>query len=125
VGGNALLDSSGDMVYGNELSSVMDAASKLSGLAEEHDVVLVHGNGPQVGEMLEHQEGRSFSLPLDVLVAQSQGQIGALLQRVFRRFGCDAVSLVTQVVVDAADPARGGRSGTGARTVGRPEPGPL
>jgi carbamate kinase len=81
------------------------------------EVVLTHGNGPQVGARLLQQDATAEAprMPLDVLVAETQGQLGYLLQReldaVLAGTGGDApvseeyVALVTQVAVDPDDPA--------------------
>jgi carbamate kinase len=81
-----------------------------------YQLVITHGNGPQVGALLERDERRGDELPvlpLDVLVAQTEGSLGYYLQqellnslrrRDIRRF---VVTVITQVIVDAADPAFG------------------
>lgn len=83
-------------------------------VARGYHLVITHGNGPQVGALLERDEMRGDSLPikpLDVLVAQTEGSLGyylqqamlnALRRRDIRRF---VVTVVTQVVVDPEDPA--------------------
>ncbi len=80
----------------------------------DYRIVITHGNGPQVGALLERDELRGDDLPvapLDVLVARTEGSLGYYLQqellnslrrRDIRRF---VVTVVTQVLVDAADPA--------------------
>lgn len=77
-------------------------------------IVITHGNGPQVGQMLTRVEaalGKAYALPLEVCVAESEGELGYVLQQsllnVLRENGLDrpVVSLLTQVVVDEADPA--------------------
>lgn len=73
-------------------------------------VVVVHGNGPQVGNLAIQQENtRVPALPMSWLVAMTQGQLGSLLTLALRRASgdgpCDTVALVTHVVVDADDPA--------------------
>ena len=81
-----------------------------------HEVIVTHGNGPQVGELLLDQEarigrGRARPLRLDVLVAMTQAQLGYLLQQALitelRGRGADrgVVAVVTQVVVAVDDPA--------------------
>lgn len=81
-----------------------------------HRVAIVHGNGPQVGNIILHEEAINTddvpSLPLDDCGAMSQGLIGFWLQQAFQdRFRASglsnthAVSLVTQTIVDQADPA--------------------
>lgn len=77
-------------------------------------IVITHGNGPQVGQMLtrvEESAGKAYSLPLEVCVAESEGELGYVLQRslsnVLRENDMPrpVVSVLTQVVVDEADSA--------------------
>lgn len=80
-----------------------------------HELVITHGNGPQVGELLLDQESRGPRRgdpePLDVLVAMTQAQLGYLLQRdvedelVSRGDHTDVVTIVTEIEVDEDDPA--------------------
>lgn len=81
-----------------------------------HEVVLVHGNGPQVGALLLQNEEARAIVPLatlDVCDAETQGQLGYMVQQLLgnqlRRLGIDSAvaSLVTQIVVDPNDPAFG------------------
>ncbi|MBK4714828.1 MULTISPECIES: carbamate kinase [Tenebrionibacter/Tenebrionicola group] len=113
LGGNAL---------GKDLSEQMQAvqgtASALAGLIEEgHELVITHGNGPQVGmihqafEAAHDTQAHSPVLPMSVCVALSQGYIGYDLQNALREELCrrgihkNVVSLITQVRVDERDPA--------------------
>jgi carbamate kinase len=77
-------------------------------------LVITHGNGPQVGDLLLRQELAKDELPrwpLDVLVAETEGSLGYLLQRALlnelhaRGIHRYVVTMITQVVVDPADPA--------------------
>jgi carbamate kinase len=79
-----------------------------------YNVVITHGNGPQVGNILlrnEIADGITPSMPMDVCVAESQGQIGYMIQQSLvnrlNHLGITArvISLVTQVIVDAEDEA--------------------
>jgi carbamate kinase len=86
----------------------MDAVAEL---ASSHDVVLTHGNGPQVG-LLALQASAYPDVPpypLDVLGAETEGMIGYVLEQELRNRlpGRAAVTILTQVVVDADDPAFG------------------
>lgn len=106
LGGNAILDGDG---FEDQVDAVRRTAREIGSLVDDGvDVVVTHGNGPQVGELMLQQEasGRD-SRPLDVLVAETQGQIGYLLQREIDAAVDDdvAASTVTQVEVDADDPA--------------------
>src|SRR5579863_4662586 len=77
-------------------------------------IVLTHGNGPQIGNILirvEEGERRVPRLPLDTCVSDSQGGMGYMIQRIacelFRRESIErtAVTLITQVLVNEGDPA--------------------
>ena len=113
LGGNAL---------GKNLHEQMDAvhvtAKAIADLIEDgHEVVIAHGNGPQVG-MIQNafaayhkQEAKSDIMPLSVCVAMSQGYIGYDLQNVIgeeldrRGLGIHCATVLTQVAVNPADPA--------------------
>jgi carbamate kinase len=84
LGGNALLRHGQEDTYENAYRSARGAAEKIADIAAAGwEVVLTHGNGPQVGRILLQQEaarGWVHAMPLDVCGAESQGQIGYLLQ---------------------------------------------
>jgi carbamate kinase len=109
LGGNALLPRGQRPDAAPQLEQVARVAGPLAGLARSHEVVLVHGNGPQVGLLaLESAADTSLSrpYPLADLVAETQGLIGYWLQQALgRSLDMPVVTLVTQTVVDAADPA--------------------
>lgn len=111
LGGNALLRASGSGSFEEQRAVVREtAASVVDAIRAGYEVVLTHGNGPQVGNRLLEQEGGSETprAPLDVLVAETQAQIGYLLQQALDNElggGTDFVTLVTQTVVDGEDPA--------------------
>jgi carbamate kinase len=110
LGGNALLERGESPESGVQEVHVLKAALALTPLARAHDLVITHGNGPQVGLLaLESAANPALSrpYPFDVLGAQTQGMIGYwLLQAVQnalpdRRVAC----LVSRTVVGAGDPA--------------------
>jgi carbamate kinase len=112
LGGNALLRRGERPDAAVQVEHVARAAPALARLASEHEVVLVHGNGPQVGLLaLESSADTSLSraYPLGDLVAETQGVIGYWLQQALANAGLvtPVVTLVTQTVVEAADPAFG------------------
>jgi carbamate kinase len=85
-------------------------------IEQGHLVVITHGNGPVVGNILIRNEAARDlvpPMPLDVCVADSKGGIGYMLQQVLqnqlraRRIDKDVFTIITQVVVDQADPAFG------------------
>ncbi len=109
LGGNALLRRGESAEAETQRRNVLEAASALAAVAARHELVVTHGNGPQVGLLaLEADAYKAVSpYPLDVLGAESQGMIGYLLVQALQNELADrkVVALLTQVVVDAADPA--------------------
>ncbi|AQZ63132.1 Carbamate kinase [[Actinomadura] parvosata subsp. kistnae] len=110
LGGNALLHRGERADAATQIRNAASAAEQIARLATRHQVLVVHGNGPQVGLLAEESE-RDPTLergyPLDTLVAETQGMIGYwLAQGIGRHLPHTPVAaLVTQVAVDAADPA--------------------
>src|SRR5438034_3228250 len=117
LGGNALLRRGEEDTFENAYSSARRAAEKVAGIASAGwEVVVTHGNGPQVGRILLQQEsarGWVHPMPLDVCGAESQGQIGYLLQvtigDVFYERGMErpVAAVLTLTRVRADDPAFG------------------
>jgi carbamate kinase len=110
LGGNALLRRGERPDADIQVAHLAAAAPALAKVAEENEVVIVHGNGPQVGLLaLESFTDTSLSkpYPLSDLVAETQGVIGYWIQQALTNAGLSrrAVTLVTQTVVDAHDPA--------------------
>ncbi len=109
LGGNALLRRGERPDAKAQVDQVRHVAGPLAKLARDHELVVVHGNGPQVGLLaLESAADTSLSrpYPLGDLVAETQGLIGYWLQQALRRFSpTPVVTLVTQTVVDVDDPA--------------------
>lgn len=110
LGGNALLRRGEALSAANQQANISRAAAQLARIAEKHDVILTHGNGPQVG-LLALQAAAYTVLepyPLDVLGAESQGMIGYLLEQALANLlpqTRQVVSLVTRVVVASDDEA--------------------
>lgn len=108
LGGNALLRRGEPAEAETQRRNVTLAAAALAGLADEHELVLTHGNGPQVGLLALEAEAYDgvAPYPLDVIGAESQGMIGYLLVQALRaETERSVVALVTEVAVDAGDPA--------------------
>src|SRR4051812_42467675 len=110
LGGNALLRRGEPADLVTQRANVTTAVQAIAELAAEHDVVVTHGNGPQVG--LLALQGEAYedvaSYPLDVLGAESEGMIGYLLDQelVNRLQGKRQVATpLTQVIVGRDDPA--------------------
>jgi carbamate kinase len=110
LGGNALIRRGQSMDVTVQRANVELAVGAIVELAREHDVVVTHGNGPQVGLLALQAEAHSevAPYPLDVLGAESEGMIGYLLdQELVNRLGGgrQVATLLTQLIVDAEDPA--------------------
>lgn len=110
LGGNALLQRAQSPTAAHQLANVRLAAEQVARVAGQHTVLLTHGNGPQVG-LLALQAAAYATVPpypLDVLGAESEGQLGYLLeQELANRLppGRAVATLLTRVEVDRADPA--------------------
>jgi carbamate kinase len=109
LGGNALLKRGESADAEAQRRNVEIAVEALTELAAEHEVIVTHGNGPQVGLLaLQGEAYRQVRpYPLDVLGAESEGMIGYLLDQelVNGLAGRPVATLLTQVIVDAEDPA--------------------
>ena len=110
LGGNALLKRGEPMTAEVQRSNVRQAAPALAAVAEKHQLVLSHGNGPQVGLLaLQAAAYRDVDpYPLDVLGAQTEGMIGYVLEQELGNllpFEVPFASLLTMVEVDPSDPA--------------------
>ena len=115
-GGNALLRSGQKGTYQEQIQNVTNTCNSLLGLLkQDYNIVIGHGNGPQVGNvMLQHEAGnKSFDLPImpmDFCVSETQGSIGYLIEQAFRNLFTkenlkkNVVTLVTQVEVNGEDP---------------------
>jgi carbamate kinase len=110
LGGNALLQRGQKPDAEVQEANVRRAVAALAPLAEEHELVVTHGNGPQVG-VLALQSASDPHLttpyPFDVLGAQTQGMIGYwILQAMQNRLpGRQVAAIINQTLVEAADPA--------------------
>jgi carbamate kinase len=110
LGGNALLRRSDPMTTEIQRRNIKVAAQAIAPLTAEHSVVIVHGNGPQVGLLsLQAESYRGAEpYPLDVLDAGTQGMIGYLIQQELRPLlppEHQVATLLTMIVVDPQDPA--------------------
>lgn len=109
LGGNALLQRGEILSAENQQQSIQIFAQMVSTLARDYQLVIVHGNGPQVGLLALQNAAYSDSpaWPLDILVAESQGMIGfAIAQELTRSADATPVTTVmTRVVVDPQDDA--------------------
>jgi carbamate kinase len=109
LGGNAMLRRGEPLEAANQARAARGAARVLARTALTHQLVITHGNGPQVGllALMGDAYWEVESYPLDVLDAETAGQIGYVLE--MQLDNCidhqDTVTLITRVVVDADDPA--------------------
>ncbi len=115
LGGNAFATADATLGIDTQLRFAEAVARRLAPAAAcARRLLIVHGNGPQVGQMLvrvEASRGSAYSLPLDACVATSQGELGYVLLQALRNAWRAAgvtreiCALLTQVSVDPADPA--------------------
>jgi carbamate kinase len=115
LGGNAITLPRQRGTYGEQLASVRAAARHiLEFIRRGYEVVLTHGNGPQVGNLLVQQEAGAPQVPaqpMDICSAMTQGQLGYILQQALmnelKSYNLDfnVVTMITQVLVDRNDPA--------------------
>src|SRR5262245_1896912 len=110
LGGNALLKRGEPMTAETQRNNIKIAAQAIAPIASEHQVVISHGNGPQVG--LLALQGAAYkpdeAYPLDVLGAETEGMIGYMIEQELGNllpFEVPFATLLTMVEVDAADPA--------------------
>ena len=114
-GGNALLRGGQKGTYQEQIENVEQTCESLYNLLKRnYNIVIGHGNGPQVGNvMLQHEEGKRAgieAMPMDFCVAETQGSIAYLIEMGLRNVMArhdiqrDVVTLVTQVAVNKFDP---------------------
>ena len=115
VGGNSLIKSKAHQTIPDQYQAASESMAHIAGMIEAGwEVIVTHGNGPQVGFILRRSELSAHELhtvPLDYCGADTQGAIGYMFQRAlhneFRQRGIDktAATVITQVRVDSSDPA--------------------
>jgi len=110
LGGNALLKRGEPPDAANQIANVALAVEALAPLARQHELVVTHGNGPQIGVLAVESASDprlSAPYPLDVLGAQTQGMIGYWLLQAFQNAlpGRQVASMLNQTLVLAHDPA--------------------
>lgn len=110
LGGNALLKRGEPLTAKNQRLNVRKAAEAIAPLAKDHELIISHGNGPQVGllalQSSEYSKNEIF--PLDVLGAQTEGMIGYMIEQELGNilpFEQPFASMLTMVEVDRDDPA--------------------
>jgi len=110
LGGNALLKRGEPMTHDVQRANIRVAAQAIAPVAQKHQVVLAHGNGPQVGllalQASAYKEVEAY--PLDVLGAQTEGMIGYMIEQELGNllpFEVPFATILTMVEVDPDDPA--------------------
>ncbi len=110
LGGNAMLKRGEPMTHEVQRANIQVAARALAPVCQKHQVVLAHGNGPQVGllalQASAYKEVEAY--PLDVLGAQTEGMIGYMIEQELGNllpFEVPFATILTMVEVDPADPA--------------------
>src|ERR1035437_5715811 len=115
IGGNSLIKDAHHQSVSDQYDAVVETVRHITDLLErQYRVLVTHGNGPQVGFILlrsEHSRGILHEVPLDSIVADTQGALGYQLQQAleneFRRRGLNksVATIVTQTLVDRNDAA--------------------
>jgi len=114
LGGNALIKKGEQGTVAEQLANLKVPTRQIATLANDYRIIITHGNGPQVGNLLLQQEQchSTAPLPLEILVAQTQGQIGYMIESTLdselMALGINTkplVSLISYVVVNDKDPA--------------------
>lgn len=109
LGGNAILQRGEPLDCETQRKNIHIAAKSISRIARDHQVILTHGNGPQVGllALMNDHYKEVASYPLDSLGAQTQGMIGYLFEQELRNQmpGKKVCVMSTQTLVDSDDPA--------------------
>jgi carbamate kinase len=115
IGGNSLIKDAQHMSVPDQYAAVVETARHITDLLEHrYRIVITHGNGPQVGFILlrsEHSRGILHQVPLDSIVADTQGALGYQIQQALenefrhRKLATSVATIVTQTLVDHHDPA--------------------
>ena len=115
LGGNALIKPGQIGTIYEQFATTRETCASIAQMVKEGwDIILTHGNGPQVGALLLQQEMAKTltpAMPLGICVAQSQGQIGYMIQQCMTNalkkmnISKEVVTLVSQVIVNKDDPA--------------------
>jgi carbamate kinase len=115
LGGNALIRKGQVGTAEEQFANLRRPVQQVARLSRRYRIIITHGNGPQVGNLLLQQENSDPvpPLPLEILVAQTQGQIGYMIESTLdtalMELGIQSeqhlVSLISYVVVDEKDPA--------------------
>jgi len=108
LGGNALLKRGEPMTVANQRENVRIAARAIAPVTADNDIVISHGNGPQVGLLALQAAASGQNTPLDVLGAETEGMIGYMIEQELGNlvpFERPFATMLTMVEVDPNDPA--------------------
>ena len=115
LGGNALIRKGEKPTISSQFKNAKKTMEYLVPLIKnKNKLVITHGNGPQVGNILirvEESLGKAYSIPLEVCVAESQGELGYMIEQSLQnvltknKIKIPVISVLTQVIVDKKDPA--------------------
>lgn len=115
LGGNAILQPEQEATYDNQYNNVITATEKMIEIRKAgHEIVVTHGNGPQVGNIIaqnEYAKDNVPALPTDVCSAESQGMIGYMMEMALKnhlnkdKINANVSTLLTMVEVDKDDKA--------------------
>jgi carbamate kinase len=114
LGGNALIQKGQEGMIQQQFDNLRVPVRQIARLSQDYRIIITHGNGPQVGNLLLQQQCCAAvpKLPLEILVAQTEGQIGYMIESTLDQelmaLGIEftpLVTLITYVVVDKNDPA--------------------
>ena len=110
LGGNAILRRGQELNAENQRENIRRAAAELAGVHSDHELIIAHGNGPQVGllALMDAAYSEANLYPLDILGAETEGMIGYMIEQEL----CNVVpvedhivTILTQTLVDPRDPA--------------------
>jgi carbamate kinase len=115
LGGNALIQKGEEGTIEQQFANLKVPMSQIARLSRRYKIIITHGNGPQVGNLLLQQEccQQVPRLPLEILVAQTQGQIGYMIESMLDtelmelgvHYQQKFITVISYVVVDERDPA--------------------
>ncbi|MEC6899453.1 carbamate kinase [Photobacterium piscicola] len=113
LGGNALLARGQALTAENQRQNIKKAAKSIAEIAKDNEIIVIHGNGPQVGMLMEqnavyHEASPATTpYPMDVLGAETCGMVGYMLQQEIKNIdnALNIATIVTQTLISADDPA--------------------
>ncbi len=113
LGGNAILRRGEKQTAAQQFRNTLEAMKTILSLIKKYNIVLTHGNAPQIGSLLIRSEAaanKTYSVPLHVAVAESEGEMGYMIEQSLynvlstHHIHKPVISVLTQVIVDKNDP---------------------